>query len=51
MFYGKRFHLSFDKEHATELAQYIPAPPDNGIDLFVEEVLLARVHTRKRFLK
>ena len=35
--YGKKFNLVFEKDRINELTKYIPSPPDNGIDIFVEE--------------
>lgn len=35
--YGTRLNLQFTKNNIDELAQFIPAPPDSGIDIFVEE--------------
>lgn len=35
--YGKLLDLTFDVEHIDELAKYVIAPPDGGIDLFVEK--------------
>jgi len=35
--YGKQLGLVFDKEHIREIQKYIIAPPDAGIDIFVEK--------------
>lgn len=35
--YGKTLDITFDKEHAEDLAKYIIAPPDSAIDIFVEK--------------
>lgn len=35
--YASRFSLEFTKNNISSIASYIPAPPDNGIDIFVEE--------------
>ena len=35
--YGKILDLRFEKEYVDNLAKYIIAPPDEGIDIFVEK--------------
>ena len=33
--YGKKLNLLFKKDNSTEIAGYVVAPPDSGIDIFV----------------
>lgn len=33
--YGKILDLTFDKDHISDIAKYVIAPPDNGIDIFI----------------
>ncbi|SNU06666.1 AIPR protein [Lachnospiraceae bacterium] len=35
--YGRLLDLTFDKEHIEEIQKYIIAPPDAGIDIFIEK--------------
>lgn len=35
--YGRLLDITFDKEHIDELQKYIIAPPDSGIDIFIEK--------------
>lgn len=35
--YAKELDFTFNKEHINEIAKYIIAPPDSGIDIFVEK--------------
>lgn len=37
LLYGEQFRLRFEKQYVDEIARYIIAPPDSGIDIFVEE--------------
>ena len=35
--YGRLLDITIDKEHIDEIQKYIIAPPDSGIDIFVEK--------------
>ena len=35
--YGRILDITFDKDHIEDLQKYIIAPPDSGIDIFIEK--------------
>ena len=37
--YGKRLGLSFKKDNVVEISKYIVAPPDGGVDIFIEKTV------------
>ena len=37
--YGKQLGLTFNKSNISEISKYIIAPPDGGIDLFIEKTV------------